>query len=119
MAPSTQTEKATMKSKNGKAADPMSAALSKAAEGRRDEFQTLLKDFVEIPSVSMDPARRADMQRMAEAARALLERFGFEAKLLPTNGQPLVLGKKIVDPNAPTVTIYNHMDVQPGGERDE
>src|SRR4029079_18410444 len=40
-------------------------------------------------------------------------------KLLPTNGQPLVLGKKIVDPNAPTVTIYKHIDVQPGGERDE
>src|SRR5262245_20056850 len=115
----TETRTEAAKSRKTKGANATGGELAQAAAGKREEFQTLLRELVEIPSVSMDPARRADMQKMAEAARALLQRFGFEAKLLPTAGQPLVFGKKDVDPAAPTVTIYNHMDVQPGGERDE
>ena len=34
----------------------------------------------------------------------------------PTVGNPIVHGKLVVDPKAPTVTVYNHLDVQPGGE---
>jgi acetylornithine deacetylase/succinyl-diaminopimelate desuccinylase-like protein len=117
MSTETQTEKAKAKKKTAKG--PESAALAEAARGLREEFQTLLRDFVEIPSVSTDPAHQADMQRMAEAARSLLSRFGWEARLLPTNGQPIVFGRREVDPAAPTVTIYNHMDVQPGGAREE
>jgi acetylornithine deacetylase/succinyl-diaminopimelate desuccinylase-like protein len=105
--------------KNGGTAGAAKAELEKAAQGLREEFQTILKGLVEIPSVSMDPARRTDMPKMAEAARALLERFGWQATLLPTAGQPLVFGRRVVDPDAPTVTVYNHMDVQPGGDRDE
>jgi acetylornithine deacetylase/succinyl-diaminopimelate desuccinylase-like protein len=102
--------------KNAKT-DPVKVELQATAAKQRQEFVSLLREFVEVPSVSMDPAHGADMARMAEMARATLERFGFEARLLPTKGQPLVFGRKIVDPAAPTVTIYNHMDVQPGGDR--
>ena len=63
----------------------------------------------------MDPAHKADMEKMAELARATLQSVRFETQLLPTNGQPLVFGRRVVDPAAPTVTVYNHMDVQPGG----
>jgi acetylornithine deacetylase/succinyl-diaminopimelate desuccinylase-like protein len=105
--------------KGGGAASAERAELERIAQGWRDDFQAILKDLVEIPSVSMDPGRRADMAKMAEAARVLLQRFGWEAQLLPTPGNPLVFGRRVVDPSAPTVTIYNHMDVQPGGDRDE
>jgi acetylornithine deacetylase/succinyl-diaminopimelate desuccinylase-like protein len=119
----TATEAAKAGTKNKKATRAMlsaeRAALEQAAQGCRDEFQGILRDLVEIPSVSMDPDHRADMGRMAEAARALLMQFGFETELLPTNGQPIVFGRRVVDPAAPTVTVYNHMDVQPGGPREE
>src|SRR5204862_4398883 len=113
----TEAAKTTAK-KGSKGVDPEKAALETAAAARFEEFEALLREFVEVPSVSMDPAKSADMQKMAELARATLERFGFETQLLPTKGQPLVFGRKVVDPAAPTVTIYNHMDVQPGGDRD-
>jgi acetylornithine deacetylase/succinyl-diaminopimelate desuccinylase-like protein len=89
------------------------------ADAQREQFEKLLKEFVEIPSVSMDPAKRDDCLKMADKAKSTLEAFGFAAKILPTPGLPLIYGEKIVDPAAPTVLIYNHMDVQPGGDPKE
>lgn len=92
------------------------ADLKAYADAQRGRFEALLKEFVEIPSVSMDPARKQDVAKMADVAARTLTAFGFESKVLPTPGNPLVFGQKIVDPAAPTVMIYNHMDVQPGGD---
>jgi acetylornithine deacetylase/succinyl-diaminopimelate desuccinylase-like protein len=116
---STETRTQVAKAKKNPAAAKDAAPFFAAAEARREDFQNLLREFVEIPSVSMDPAHKPDMGRMAEAARDLLARSGFETRLLPTRGNPLVFGRREVDPAAPTVTVYNHMDVQPGGEREE
>ena len=66
--------------------------------------------------MSVDPTLKDEMPRMAELAATTLRDFGFEARLLTTAGQPIVVGKRVVDPAAPTVTVYNHMDVQPGGD---
>jgi len=38
----------------------------------RKEFETMLKELVEIPSVSADPARRLDIQRAADTAEKFL-----------------------------------------------
>ena len=93
--------------------------LSAWSTSQRGRFEQLLKQFVEVPSVSADPARKGDVARMAELAAATLREFGFEARLIPTAGNPIVHGKLVVDPKAPTVTVYNHLDVQPGGEPSE
>src|SRR5262249_21493296 len=74
------------------------------------------KRFVETKSVSVDPALNGEIPRMAELAVQTLREFGFEARLLPTAGNPIVVGKRVADSAAPTVTVYNHLDVQPGGE---
>jgi acetylornithine deacetylase/succinyl-diaminopimelate desuccinylase-like protein len=86
------------------------------AEAHRSAFERDLKTLVEIPSISASPAHENDMRRCAEAAKAILESAGAKAEILETPGQPLVYGRFDVDPSAPTVTVYNHMDVQPANE---
>jgi acetylornithine deacetylase/succinyl-diaminopimelate desuccinylase-like protein len=88
-------------------------ALGAFAEARRADFEAWLRELVEIPTVSADPARRDDVRRGAEAARARLRVVGAEAEVLETGGHPLVYGRLPGDPTYPTVTLYNHLDVQP------
>jgi acetylornithine deacetylase/succinyl-diaminopimelate desuccinylase-like protein len=92
--------------------------LVQYAASERPAFETALKEFVEIPTISVDPARRPDVARGAEYAAGLIRRFGGEARVLPTGGHPLVHGLFRRDPSWPTVTLYNHLDVQPA-EKEE
>lgn len=70
--------------------------------------------LIRIPSVSSDPARKADMEACAERWRTLLLEAGAdEARLMPSAGHPLVYAEKRVLPDAPTVLVYGHYDVMP------
>jgi acetylornithine deacetylase/succinyl-diaminopimelate desuccinylase-like protein len=82
----------------------------------RPRFEELLGDLVEVPSVSMDPARRADMRRAARVAVQALRHLGAEARIVDTAGHPVVSGGWTTGARHPTVTIYNHLDVQPAQE---
>lgn len=94
------------------------ATYRRFAEDHRRAFEQDLKTLVEIPSISASPEHKQEMTRCAEAARATLERLGARAEILTTPGQPLVFGRFEHDPGAPTVTVYNHLDVQPANERE-
>jgi acetylornithine deacetylase/succinyl-diaminopimelate desuccinylase-like protein len=83
------------------------------AESVRAEFEAALAELVEIPTVSSDPERAADIRRGADLAAGLLERMGAKAEVFPTAGNPMIVGEFRHSPDAPTVTVYNHMDVQP------
>ena len=91
-------------------------ALRAFAEIQRPAFETELRTLVEIPSVSSDPERAGDIRRCAEAAADLFRRYGADAVILETEGNPLILGRFELDPGFPTLTVYNHMDVQPANE---
>ncbi|HEX9741632.1 MAG TPA: M20/M25/M40 family metallo-hydrolase [Nitrospiraceae bacterium] len=82
----------------------------------RPLFERTLGEMVEIPSVSMDPNHAGDVRRMARYASELLRGMGAEAQVIETNGHPIVSGGWTVGKHLPTVTIYNHMDVQPAQE---
>ena len=60
---------------------PGSAAASKASS----------QELVEIPTVSVEPDRKAEVHRGAEYAVGLLESMGAKAKLYETKGHPIVL----------------------------
>jgi acetylornithine deacetylase/succinyl-diaminopimelate desuccinylase-like protein len=79
----------------------------------RPEFEDKLGQFVEVPTVSMEPERRPDIERGGDLAVEYLKSVGIEAEKAPTAGYPCVVGHLIQDENYPTVTIYNHLDVQP------
>jgi acetylornithine deacetylase/succinyl-diaminopimelate desuccinylase-like protein len=83
---------------------------------QRPTFESLLGQIVEIPSISMDPAKSHDMLRMATMAMQVLNDFGAEAHIVETGGYPIVSGGWVTGAHHPTVTIYNHMDVQPAQE---
>ena len=85
--------------------------------GVREAYQRTLEQYVNIPSVSMEPERKGDVLRQAQAAVATLTEFGAnQVELVPTKGNPVVFARFETDPSAPTVTIYNHLDVQPANE---
>jgi acetylornithine deacetylase/succinyl-diaminopimelate desuccinylase-like protein len=89
------------------------------AQEHRADFESTLQQFVDIPSVSADPDRAGDIRRCADLASAKIREFGGEASILETDGYPIVHGRFDVDPALPTVTVYNHLDVQPASKETE
>ena len=79
----------------------------------RSEYEANLKKFVDLPSVSMEPERAETMLATAAMAIDLLQSQGASARLVKTAGQPVVIGEFHSGADCPTVTVYNHIDVQP------
>ena len=94
-------------------------SLTAFAKRERDAYERALKDLVEIPSVSSEPARAGDIRRCADYAASLIRQFGGEAKIVETAGYPIVHGRFDAALDAPTVTVYNHLDVQPASRDTE
>lgn len=83
-------------------------------DDRLDAFRAELGDFLRIPSVSTSSAHAADMGRCAEWVGERLREAGATAvEIIETEGHPIVLGERLVDPSAPTLLVYGHYDVQP------
>lgn len=73
-----------------------------------------LARLVSIPSISTDPARKADLQRAADMLEEILLSKGFtKTSQLPTSGNPVIYGEWMQNPAAPTILFYGHYDVQP------
>ncbi|RRH77305.1 dipeptidase [Falsigemmobacter faecalis] len=72
-----------------------------------------LKDLLRIPSISTDPAFKADCDRTADWLVADLASMGFEASKRPTPGHPMVVAKYKGPEGAPHLLFYGHYDVQP------
>jgi len=90
--------------------------LESYIKSSRSQYEDLLAQMVEIPSISSDPAHTADIRKMGTAATRILKNFGAEATMVETSGYPAVSGGWFVGNHYPTVTIYNHLDVQPADE---
>ncbi|MDX1582137.1 MAG: M20/M25/M40 family metallo-hydrolase [Thermoanaerobaculia bacterium] len=94
-------------------------SLRKFAEASREDYEELLESFVEIPSISAEKEREPDIRRMSELAVETIRGFGGEAEQIETAGYPIVFGQFRYSKSAPTVTVYNHMDVQPASVETE
>lgn len=89
------------------------------AQKERDSYEKILREIVEIRTVSAEPDAASEIDRGVEYTRALIEQFGGRATVIPTAGYPIVHGAFRFSKQAPTVTVYNHMDVQPASRATE
>lgn len=83
-------------------------------DSHNSRFIDELKEIIRIPSISFDPAHNVDIQRAAEWIAARLESAGLSAvEVIRTDGHPAIYGEAMqAGPDAPTVLIYGHYDVQ-------
>jgi acetylornithine deacetylase/succinyl-diaminopimelate desuccinylase-like protein len=92
------------------------AGLGAYIQGARPRFEALLGQMVETPTVSADPAHAADIRKGAALAKQVIEGLGGSAEVVDTAGNPVIVGRLGNSAGARTLTIYNHMDVQPAQE---
>ncbi len=73
-----------------------------------------LFDFLRIPSVSARSEHADDCRRAANWLADRLNRAGINTSLMEVDGHPVVLGEwNGAGPDAPTLLVYGHYDVQP------
>ena len=96
------------------------AAVRAYIDAHRAAFLDGLAEWLRIPSVSADPRRAGEVARSAEWLAARLKETGFPvAEVWPTAGLPAVFAEwPSGDPDAPTVLVYGHHDVQPAARED-
>lgn len=86
----------------------------KYIEENKDRFLEELFELIRIPSISSIEAHKPDMYKAAECWKKFILAAGADkAEIFETEGNPVTYGEKIIDPNAPTVLVYGHMDVMP------
>jgi acetylornithine deacetylase/succinyl-diaminopimelate desuccinylase-like protein len=98
----------------------MSSSAVTFARQNHARFLDDLKALLRIPSISTLPEHNSDCRKAAEALLSDLKRIGMEhARLIETDGHPLVYADWLHAAGKPTVLIYGHYDVQPPDPLDE
>ena len=90
-------------------------AVRSYVQDRRQEFLDGLSSWLRIPSISADPEHAPDIERSADFLVQHLLAAGFPTvEVWSTPGHPAVFAEwPSGDPDAPTVVLYGHHDVQP------
>lgn len=89
------------------------AALA-AADRNQEAALARLFDLLRIDSISTDPAFTGSCRRAADWCARELTEIGFDARVVPTTGHPMVIAHaKSNSGGRPHVLFYGHYDVQP------
>lgn len=90
------------------------ADLDAWLSAHHSEAMQELFDFLRIPSVSARSEHADDCRRAATWLADRLNAAGISAALMEVDGHPVVLGEwNGAGPDAPTLLVYGHYDVQP------
>lgn len=74
----------------------------------------VVKEYVKYPSISADPAFADGVKGTYEFLSNLLKKAGAVPEIVPTRGNPVVVGRFNADrKDLPHIVIYGHYDVQP------
>ena len=89
-------------------------SVVQAIEKSRDRSVGILTEFLRIPSISTDRGHRDDVRRAAEFLADQFRAAGISTvEVMATGGHPVVYAEWLGAPEAPTVLVYGHYDVQP------
>jgi len=95
-------------------------SLLSFANSHCEEYESLLQRFVETPTVSVDPNHLEDIKKGVELTVETIEGYGGKAEVYRAEkGNPVIHGVFGEEKNRPTVTVYNHIDVQPASKQTE
>jgi len=90
------------------------AEVNRYIDGEMTRFHDELFEFLRIPSVSARSEHSGDMEKTAAWVADQIRGAGLEASIIETPGHPVVLGEwRGAGPEAATVLVYGHYDVQP------
>ena len=94
--------------------DETETALRAHLDANRDARMADYHALLRIPSISCMREHAPDCRRAAEWIAAALAEAGLEhAEVCETGGHPIVYADWLHAPDAPTVLVYAHYDVQP------
>ncbi|HLF20987.1 MAG TPA: M20/M25/M40 family metallo-hydrolase [Aestuariivirga sp.] len=91
-------------------------AVLAAADRDFENSLDRLFGFLRIPSISADPAYKAECGKAADWIAGELKSLGFDAGVRPTPGRPMVVAHyrpKSAAAKTPHLLFYGHYDVQP------
>src|ERR671932_1761321 len=80
--------------------------VDRHADGMLEQLKTLVRQ----PSIS---AQDVGVKECAELLAGMMRTDGIDTRVMPTPGQPMIVGLGEAVPGAPTVLVYGHYDVQP------
>jgi len=80
-------------------------------DSRQEDHLSRLFTYLRQPSIS---AHKNGVTETAELARGFLTEAGLNnARVVPTDGAPMVMAERLESPGTPTLLVYGHYDVQP------
>jgi len=88
------------------AAGAQDALRAKVEAWTAENQKAIVGEFLDLLALPNVAADRANIERNAVFLKAMLEKRGFKAELLPTDGNPLVWGERLVPGAVTTVLIY-------------
>ncbi len=87
--------------------------LSDVLDAAADRHLEELVQWLQIPSISSDTSRAADVRRAAEWLVDKFTAAGLTVEMIETDGHPMVLAETQPISGAPVIVVYGHYDVQP------
>jgi acetylornithine deacetylase/succinyl-diaminopimelate desuccinylase-like protein len=91
---------------------PLAVTLAHIERDLENSLERLFA-LLRIPSISTDPAFKAQCRTAADWLARELSSLGFDASVRPTAGHPMVVAHGRGRASGPHVLFYGHYDVQP------